>query len=228
VLVHVEELPVCRNWVLSRCSYRFAWQWGSFRYKSLCSVEWNWGCEAWWVFMVLLCCALPCRIVQNCVYVYSAALQDVRNKRETEWRCLYSQWNGSTSNSGAVSATRPADARLIMGNWPLSVWKGNMCPSVVENGCHCDVRRMGTLTRVVLLVNFALRVGVTFNLLKPTLAWCTNRFNIQEFYILPHCICVFCIYLRINSDFCPIQHKLIGFYNRDEKCLLRGTNWVLK
>ena len=24
------------------------------------------------------------------------------------------------------------------------------------------------------------------------------------------------------------QHKLIGFYNRDEKCLLRGTNWVFK
>ena len=23
-------------------------------------------------------------------------------------------------------------------------------------------------------------------------------------------------------------YKLIGFYNRDEKCLLRGTNWVFK
>ena len=62
--------------------------------------------------MVLLYCALPCRIMQNCVYVYSEALQDVSNKRETEWRCLYSQWNGSASNSGSVSATRPADARL--------------------------------------------------------------------------------------------------------------------
>jgi hypothetical protein len=27
---------------------------------------------------------------------------------------------------------------------------------------------------------------------------------------------------------CHLQHKLIGFYNRDEKCLLRGTNWVFK
>ena len=25
-----------------------------------------------------------------------------------------------------------------------------------------------------------------------------------------------------------LQHKLISFYNRDEKCLLRGTNWVFK
>jgi hypothetical protein len=38
---------------------------------------------------------------------------------------------------------------------------------------------------------------------------------------------VFCIYLRTNSDLCHLYHKLIGFYNRDEKCLLRGTNWVL-
>jgi len=27
---------------------------------------------------------------------------------------------------------------------------------------------------------------------------------------------------------CHLQHKLIGFYNRDEKCLLRGTDWVFK
>jgi hypothetical protein len=28
-----------------------------------------------------------------------------------------------------------------------------------------------------------------------------------------------------NSELCHLQHKLIGFYNRDEKCLQRGTNW---
>jgi len=39
---------------------------------------------------------------------------------------------------------------------------------------------------------------------------------------------MFCIYLRINSDLCHLQHKLIGFYNRDEKCLQRGTDWVFK
>jgi hypothetical protein len=43
-----------------------------------------------------------------------------------------------------------------------------------------------------------------------------------------HCIYVFCIYLRTNSDLCHLQHKLIGCCNRDEKCLLRGTNWVFK
>jgi hypothetical protein len=39
---------------------------------------------------------------------------------------------------------------------------------------------------------------------------------------------VFCIYLRKNSDLCHLQHELIGFYNRDEKCLQRGTDWVFK
>jgi len=41
--------------------------------------------------------------------------------------------------------------------------------------------------------------------------WCTNRFSIEEFYIIPLSIYVFFIYLRTNSDFCPMQHKLIGF-----------------
>ena len=36
------------------------------------------------------------------------------------------------------------------------------------------------------------------------------------------------IYLRTNSDFCQLHHKLNGFYNQEEKCLLRGTDWVFK
>jgi hypothetical protein len=38
----------------------------------------------------------------------------------------------------------------------------------------------------------------------------------------------FVFYLRTSSDLCYFQHKLIGFHNRGEKCLLRGTNWVFK
>jgi len=41
-------------------------------------------------------------------------------------------------------------------------------------------------------------------------------------------IYVFCVDLRTNSDYFPIQHKLTGFYNRDVVCLLRGTDWVFK
>jgi hypothetical protein len=68
-----------------------------------------------------------------------------------------------------------------------------------------------------------------FNLLKPTGYVMHHQFNIQQLYVLPiHCNYVFCIYSRTNSDLCHLQHKLIGFYNRDEKCLQRGTDWVFK
>ena len=53
-------------------------------------------------------------------------------------------------------------------------------------------------------------------------------FNIEKFYIMLALKCVFCIYLRANSDLCHLQHKLIVFYNPDEKCLQRGTDWVFK
>ena len=65
-------------------------------------------------------------------------------------------------------------------------------------------------------------------LLKLTVYVMHLQFNIQQFTFCPHCVNVFCIYLRTNSDFCPVQNTLIGFYNRDEKCLQRGTNCVFK
>ena len=68
----------------------------------------------------------------------------------------------------------------------------------------------------------------SFNLSKPTGHVMHQRFNVQQLYALLHCSYVFCIYLRTKSDLCHLQHILIGFYNRDEKCLLRGTNWVFK
>jgi hypothetical protein len=68
-------------------------------------------------------------------------------------------------------------------------------------------------------------IAVRVNLLKPAGHVMHQQFNIQQFYFLAtHCICVFCIYLRTNSDLCHLYHKLIGFYYRDEKFLQRGTN----
>ena len=58
--------------------------------------------------------------------------------------------------------------------------------------------------------------------------WCINRYNSQQLYDLSHCIYVLYIDLRRNSDLCHLQHKLIGFYNRDKKCLQRGMDWVFK
>ena len=53
-----------------------------------------------------------------------------------------------------------------------------------------------------------------------------QQFNIQQLYVLPTLyLCV--LYLSENKQrFVPLVAWLS--YNRDEKCLLRGTNWVLK
>ena len=54
-----------------------------------------------------------------------------------------------------------------------------------------------------------------------------RQFNIQQYQVQPtHCIYVFCVDLRTNSDYFRIQHELTGFYNRDGVCLLRGTVWI--
>jgi len=58
----------------------------------------------------------------------------------------------------------------------------------------------------------------TYMLLYPTAYLMHHQFNIQQLYALPTLyLCVLC--LSENSDLCHLQHKLIGFYNRDEKCL---------
>jgi hypothetical protein len=55
-----------------------------------------------------------------------------------------------------------------------------------------------------------------------------HQFNIQQLYALPTLyLCV--LYLSENKQqMCHLHHELIGFYNRDEKCLQRGTDWVFK
>jgi hypothetical protein len=38
----------------------------------------------------------------------------------------------------------------------------------------------------------------------------------------------FCMDLRTNSDYFPIQHELTGFNNQGRERLLHGTSWVFK
>jgi hypothetical protein len=73
-------------------------------------------------------------------------------------------------------------------------------------------------------------VSVFLNLIFCSLpvTWCTTSLTFNNCRLCPHCIYVFCIYLRTDSDLCHLQHKLIGFYSRGEKCLQRGTDWVFK
>ena len=53
-------------------------------------------------------------------------------------------------------------------------------------------------------------------------------FNIHQFYVLPtQCIYVF-VWIWEQTAIISLQHWLIGYYNRDEVCLLCGTDWMSK
>ena len=50
-----------------------------------------------------------------------------------------------------------------------------------------------------------------FNPVKSTGHYMYRQFNIQQFYVLPtQCIYVFCVDLRTNSDYFPIQRQMTG------------------
>ena len=75
------------------------------------------------------------------------------------------------------------------GNQHLSVLCNCFC-SIAVTGCLSSIRSLKTRHAVV----------------TETYLKCTAWFNIQQFYVLPtQCICVFCVDLRTNSDYCPIQ-----------------------
>ena len=47
----------------------------------------------------------------------------------------------------------------------------------------------------------------TLHILSPIVTIYTARFSTHKFYVLPtHCIYMFCMDLRTNSDYFPIQH----------------------
>jgi hypothetical protein len=55
----------------------------------------------------------------------------------------------------------------------------------------------------------------------------TTSLTFSNSTFCPHsCIYVFCVDLRTNSDYFPIQHWLTGLYNRGGVCLLRGTDCI--
>jgi hypothetical protein len=66
-----------------------------------------------------------------------------------------------------------------------------------------------------------------FNLLKPTGYVMHHQLTFNNYTLCPQSQFFF-IYLRTNSDLCHLHHELIGFYNRVEKCLQSGTDWVFK
>ena len=63
-------------------------------------------------------------------------------------------------------------------------------------------------------------------LLKSSGHYMYHQFNIQQLYVLPtQCIYVFCVDLKTNSHYFPININWLVCITETE-CLLRGTDWV--
>ena len=108
-------------------------------------------------------------------------------------------------------------------------WRRNACDKLLYlwNIYNCKSNTHFCVKTCVKQCNFIyIPLLLTFQSLPVTR--CTTSLTFNNCTLCPHCIYGFCIYLRINSDFCHLRHKLIGFYNRDEKCLQRGMDWVFK
>jgi hypothetical protein len=95
--------------------------------------------------------------------------------------------------------------------------------SYVLYNLNCDKSCQNT-TVLSIILKYMWRSKRPSSGLTLVVTWCTSSLTFNNCTLCPHCIYVFCIYLRKNSVLCHLQHKLIGFYNWDEKCLQRGTD----
>ena len=65
------------------------------------------------------------------------------------------------------------------------------------------------------------------NLLNPTGHVMHQQFNIQQLYALPQLF--MCFVLSENKKgLVPLTPQTVRFFITEMKCLLRGTDWVLK
>jgi len=146
-----------------------------------------------------------------CIYIYIYILLTVIGLTPGNSSTVHVYTQNNKINLGRVR-TLPRLCELYPGIWLTTKEKAPKTPSQ-------DLEVLWEIGR---------RINNDIILLTPTGYVMYQQFNIQQLYALPHCFYVFCIYLRRKSDLCHLQHNLAGFYNRDEKCLLRSTDWVFK
>ena len=71
---------------------------------------------------------------------------------------------------------------------------------------HYDMNVRATSDNCVLIMKAARQI-IMLTFKSPEVTICTTRVNIKNFHVLPtHCTYVFCMDLRTNSDYFPIQH----------------------
>jgi hypothetical protein len=68
-------------------------------------------------------------------------------------------------------------------------------------------------------------INCTLIIYNQVVAICTTTFNVNKFCVLrTEWIYVFCMDPTVYSEYVPIQHEFVGFYNGDGVFLLRGAS----
>ena len=92
--------------------------------------------------------------------------------------------------------------RIFPGGKAAGAWRWSLTPFSAEVKIQIKSDKF-----IIVEMCTTLDGGGGFNPLQPTGHYMYHQFNIQQFYVLPtHCIYVFCVDLRTNSDYFPIQH----------------------
>ena len=78
--------------------------------------------------------------------------------------------------------------------------------------------------RLRLVDNIYILFGEAINVLSPVFTKRTISFTSKNSAFLPHGVFMCLVWV---IDYFPILRSLIGFYNREELCLPRGTDWNL-
>jgi len=82
--------------------------------------------------------------------------------------------------------------------------KANACPLLDSNSDYHHELVLRLDSPYFFITTF---IRMAFNPLEPCGHYMYHRFNIQQFYVLStQCIYVFCVDLRTNSDYFPIQY----------------------
>jgi hypothetical protein len=112
----------------------------------------------------------------------------------------YLDWNSGLQSSSlrrsypSSTRTRHVISSCSLDKWSL-LWKPDGTCTYADRLCMLYTARCST------------QLPFCSAPLKPS-GHCTYRqFNTQQFYVLPtQCVYVFCVDLRTNSDYFPIQH----------------------
>jgi hypothetical protein len=137
------------------------------------------------------------------------------NKRDGVWSINYCRFwtphGAHLQKSSSILKTGPCPETLVTNHQPATWNSGEERRPQSEDDKAAETWNLAfCILRIYML--------------EPTGYVTHHHFNIQQLYALPT------LYLRVLhlSENTQRLVPLIGFYNRDEKCLLRDTNWIFK